>query len=85
MEFTYEDGTAPVPFPILVDDGAQVSTRLGLFRTEWDGSEVDQNVPTIFIIDADGVVQFKYHSQSTFDRPPYEYLFRVIERLVENN
>jgi len=85
LRFIYENGVAPVPFPILVDDGAVVSRQLGLFRTEWDRSDVDQNVPTIFILDSEGVVQFKYHSQSTVDRPPYEYLMRVIERLVENS
>lgn len=85
MQFSYESGNAPVPFPILVDDGAEVSRQLGLFRTEWGGSEVDQNVPTIFVLDAEGVVQFKYHSQSTVDRPSYDYLFRVIDRLIEND
>jgi peroxiredoxin len=84
-QFSYENGVVPVPFPILVDDGAEVSQRLGLFRTEWDRSTVEQNVPTIFILDAEGIVQFKYHSQTTFDRPSYEYLFRVIDRLVAND
>jgi len=80
--FTYEDGDTPVPFPILVDADRELSQRLGLFTTSWDRSDVEQNIPTIFILDSDGVVQFKYHSQTTFDRPSYEHLFRVIERMI---
>jgi alkyl hydroperoxide reductase subunit AhpC len=82
MTFTYEDGDAPVPFPILVDRDREVSQRLRLFTTNWDRSEVEQNIPTIFILDGEGVVQFKYHSQTTFDRPPYDYLFNVIDKLI---
>lgn len=83
--FTYQDDDIPVPFPILVDADREVSQRLRLFTTSWDRAEVDQNIPTIFILDAEGVVQFKYHSQTTFDRPGYDYLFRVIERLVTSD
>ncbi|KPK59291.1 MAG: hypothetical protein AMS21_10055 [Gemmatimonas sp. SG8_38_2] len=80
--FTYEDGYVPVPFPILVDAERELSQRLGLFTKSWDRSDVEQNIPTIFILDGDGVVQFKYHSQTTFDRPSYEYLFRVIDQMI---
>ncbi|MFC1529910.1 peroxiredoxin family protein [Gemmatimonadota bacterium] len=80
--FTFEDNQEHLVFPILVDDEAAVSKGLGLFRTEWGGSEVDQNVPTIFLLDGKGVVQFKYHSQTTFDRPGPDYLVRVLETLV---
>jgi len=31
------------------------------------------------------VVQFKYHSQTTFDRPGTDYLIRVLEKLVTGN
>ncbi len=80
--FTYDGGEIPVPFPILVDGDRTLSRRLRLFTTNWDGSEVEQNIPTIFLLDGEGVVQFKYHSQTTFDRPSPEYLVRVIERLL---
>jgi peroxiredoxin len=80
--FTYEDGEVPIPFPVLVDGEREVSQRLMLFTTNWDRSEVEQNIPTIFVLDGEGVVQFKYHSQTTFDRPEYDYLFNVIEKLI---
>jgi peroxiredoxin len=77
--FPYKEGEIPLPFPVLMDDGAAISTGLGLFTSEWGGSKVDQNVPTIYIVDKNGILQFKYFSQNTFDRPGPEYLLRVLE------
>lgn len=77
--FPYKEGEVPLPFPILMDDGAAISTGLGLFTTEWGGSKVEQNIPTVFIVDKNGILQFKYFSQNTFDRPSPEYLLRVLD------
>jgi peroxiredoxin len=77
--FTATKGHVPLPFPILVDADRTVSKGLGLFTTEWSGSKAEQNVPTVFVIDRSGVVQFKYHSQNTIDRPGAEYLARVVD------
>jgi peroxiredoxin len=82
-KFEYEPGNIPIPFPVLIDADQAFSQRLGLFTSSWGGAEVEQNVPTIFIVDGDGVVQFKYHSQSTVDRPGPDYLQRVMEDLVK--
>lgn len=71
----------PLPFPILVDAERHVSQGLGFFTTDWSGSNAEQNVPTVLIIDADGVLQFKYMSQNTVDRPPLEYLVQVMDVL----
>lgn len=79
MAFKATKGQVPVPFPILVDADRTVSKGLGLFTTEWSGSKADQNVPTVFVIDPSGVVQFKYHSQNTIDRPGADYLARVVD------
>lgn len=77
--FKAAKGQVPLPFPILVDADRAVSKGLGLFATEWSGSKVDQNVPTVFVIDPAGVVQFKYYSQNTIDRPAVEHLAKVVE------
>ncbi|MEE9500897.1 MAG: redoxin domain-containing protein [Candidatus Aminicenantaceae bacterium] len=77
--FPYEEGKVPLPFPILMDDGAVVSKGLGLFTTEWGGSKVEQNIPTVYIVDKNGILQFKYFSQNTFDRPGPDYLIRVLD------
>lgn len=77
--FSYEKGKVPFPFPILIDAERKLSKGLGIFATEWGGSKVDQNIPSVYIIDRDGIVQFKYISQSTFDRPSPEYLFRFLK------
>lgn len=84
-QLRYEAGSVPLPFPILIDADRAISQRLGLFTTNWGGAEAEQNVPTIFILDGDGVVQFKYYSQNTLDRPGPEYLLRVVENLVRND
>jgi peroxiredoxin len=77
--FSYKEGEVPLPFPILMDNGAAISTGLGLFTTEWGGSKVEQNVPTVYIVDKSGILQFKYFSQNTFDRPGPDYLLRVLD------
>ncbi len=77
--YLYEKGQVPFPFPVLIDEGARVSKGLGLFTLEWNGAKIDQNIPTVFLIDAKGIVRFKYISQTTFDRPLAEYLLKFLE------
>ena len=79
----FSSGPGATPFPILCDADRAVSTRLGLFAPEWDGATVAQNVPTVFIVDRNGVIRFKYTSQNTFDRPSASYLLEVVRRLVD--
>lgn len=81
-DFMYEDNRVPTPFPILIDSDRSLTGPLGIFTTEWSGSEIDQNIPTILLLDKQGLVQFKYMSQNTFDRPSPEYLFRFIRRML---
>lgn len=76
--FRAAKGAVPLPFPVLMDGDRIVSKGLGLFTTEWSGSKVDQNVPTVFVIDPAGVVQFKYFSQNTVDRPGVEHIAKVV-------
>jgi len=78
-DFSLEKGAILDPFPILVDGERTLSKKLDLFRTEWSGSKVDQNIPSVYIVDANGVLQFKYLGQNTTDRPGYDYLLKVLE------
>jgi peroxiredoxin len=77
--FQAKKGEVPTPFPILLDADRTLSKGLGIFAEEWSGSRVDQNIPSIYIVDAMGILQFKYISQNTFDRPGLPYLIRMIE------
>jgi peroxiredoxin len=77
--FKATKGDVPIPFPILMDADRTLSKGLGIFTTEWSGSKVDQQVPTVFVIDAGGIVRFKYFSQNTIDRPGAEYLAKVVD------
>lgn len=82
--FSYEKGQVPLPFPVLIDDGAKVATGLGVFTTEWGGSQIEQNVPTVYVVDKNGILQLKYISQNTFDRPSPEYILKVLSVLNKN-
>ncbi|MFC1660370.1 redoxin domain-containing protein [Gemmatimonadota bacterium] len=79
--FPSHQESVPTPFPILVDADRSLSEGLGFFTTDWGGSDAEQNIPTVLIIDATGVLQLKYMSQNTVDRPPLEYLVQVLEVL----
>jgi len=68
-------------FPILVDADHAVSSGLGFFTTDWNGSDAEQNIPTILIIDESGILRFKYMSQNTVDRPPLDYLVWFLDAL----
>jgi peroxiredoxin len=81
QRYLYEKGKVPLPFPVLLDPERKVCRGLGVFTTEWSGSKVDQNVPTLFVIDAQGIVQLKYISQNTFDRPTAAYLLHFMKKM----
>jgi len=77
--YHFEKGKVPTPFPILVDADRTLSKGLGIFTEEWSGSKAEQNIPSVFIVDPKGIVQFKYISQNTFDRPHLPYLLKMVE------
>jgi peroxiredoxin len=78
-DYALPKGTILTPFPVLVDGEQVLSKRLDLYRTEWTGGKAPQNIPSVYIIDAKGILQFKYISQNTVDRPTYPYLMKVLE------
>jgi peroxiredoxin len=80
--FNVKKGEAPQPFRILSDADHQLSERLYIFRTEWWGTNVDQNMPTFILLDTKGIVRFKYISQHTIDRPSSSYLLKVLDVLI---
>ena len=81
LDLSVKKGEVPTPFPILIDADRKLSKSLGLFMTEWGGGKVDQNIPSVYIVDAGGTLQFKYLGQNTVERPEYDYLFKVLEVL----
>ncbi len=79
--FKFDSKNFKLKFPVLFDVDKKVSKGLMLFKEEWGGTKVAQNVPTIFIIDEKGKVGFKYHSQMTNDRPDVKYLMKYLENM----
>ena len=80
-KYEIKEGEFSLIFPVLYDGEKTVSKGLGLFTEEWDRSKVEQNIPLFVLVDAQGIVQFKYLSQNTFDRPPFAYLIRFLEKM----
>jgi len=80
-DILFKKGEVPLPFPILIDAGHVVTGGLGIYTAEWGGSKIDQNIPTVVLVDTEGTVRFKHMGQNTWDRPSYEYLFRQMECL----
>ena len=80
--FDFSEKEVPLPLPILIDTDQEVSKGLDLSRTEWDGSKTLQNIPAVYIIDKDGILRFKYISQSTIDRPSPDYILNFIEKML---
>ncbi len=76
--YNYPSGEIDVPITILMDEDKELSKGLRLYTKEWGGTKTWQNMPTVYLLDKDAVVQFKYHSQYTNDRPTAEYIERVI-------
>ncbi|MGB9006120.1 MAG: redoxin domain-containing protein [Candidatus Aminicenantales bacterium] len=81
LDLSLKEGEVPLPFPLLLDADRKLSKTLGVFATEWSGSKVDQGIPSVFILDKNGVLQFKYISQNTADRPSYEYLMKILNMI----
>jgi peroxiredoxin len=80
--FSYKDDKYPFPFPILIDGDYAFSSKLGLYRKEWDGGKTGQNVPTIFILDEQSMVKFKFMAQNTLDRPNAKYLVEFVKKMM---
>jgi len=78
-KFNVKGGDVPELFPVLVDADRAVSRRFKLFTNFWDEVTVEQNIPTIYILDKAGNVRLKYQSQTTIDRPSFDYLFDFIK------
>ncbi len=76
------DGSVPLPFPILLDPERTVTGGLGLFQTEWGGTQAEQQIPTVMILDTEGVVRFKHLSQDTFDRPSARVIADTLEAVA---
>jgi peroxiredoxin len=81
-KFAMTKENSQAPFPILIDAERTLSEGLQLFTLFWDRSYVEQNIATVFLLDKEGVVRFKYFSQNTVDRPDAAFLLKFIERML---
>ncbi len=84
-DLSFEKGNVPVPFPLLMDEDRKLTRKLGLFTTDWSGSKAEQLIPSVFVLDGQGIVQFKYIGQNTWDRPGWDYMEKVLEVVNSGN
>jgi hypothetical protein len=82
-KYEFKKGEVPTPFPILIDSARAVSKTLGIFTTEWNGSKVEQDIPSVYLLDTNGILKFKYVSQTTADRPKNDYLLQVFDLFLK--
>lgn len=80
--FDFTSKKVPLPLPILLDGTFEVAKGLDLYRNEWNKGKADQNIPTIFIIDKEGIIRFKYIGQNATDRPSLDYILKFIEKMM---
>jgi peroxiredoxin len=67
--------------PVLVDENRTLSRNLKIFTNFWDGVSAEQNIASVFIIDKNGILRFKYIGQMTEDRPSVEFLLDFIKKM----
>jgi len=82
-KYEFTKGEVPTPFPILIDSARTVSKSLGIFTNDWGGSKVEQDIPSVYLLDKNGILKFKYVSQSTVDRPKNDYLLKVFDSFLK--
>lgn len=81
IDFSSEAGAIDISFPVLADEEQLVSKGFEIYDDK--KKEAPQNKPAVYILNTKGELKFKYISQNTFDRPSVEYLFNIIEKIVE--
>ncbi|MFA5803031.1 MAG: redoxin domain-containing protein [Melioribacteraceae bacterium] len=82
-KYEFTKGEVPTPFPILIDSARTVSKSLGIFTNEWNGSKVEQDIPSLYLLDKNGILKFKYVSQTTVDRPKNDYMLQVFDNFLK--
>ena len=72
----------PKSIPVLIDEKRAVSKKLKLFTEFWDGVQSEQNISAIFLVDKQGILQWKYIGQMTEDRPSMDHVLKVIDKML---
>jgi peroxiredoxin len=73
-------GDAPVPFPLLLDEGYKAVDQLGIRAQGLPGPFPDAK-PATYILDKQGKVVFAYVGTNTADRPSLKAVLGQLDRL----
>ena len=66
-----------IPFPVLYDPAAETVREFGVFDLLGDGLAT----PSTFVIDADGIIRWKYVGQRIGDRPSVDTILSQVAAL----
>jgi thiol-disulfide isomerase/thioredoxin len=76
-------GGVPDAFPVLVDEDRSLSKQLKIFTSFWDGVNSEQNIASVFLVDGNGILRWKYVSQMTEDRPSTDFLMQMVRETMQ--
>ena len=77
--FDLKQGVPDKAFPVLIDEKRTLSKQLKLFTNFWDGVQAEQNIASVYFIDKNGILKWKYVGQMTEDRPSTDYILKVVK------
>lgn len=81
IKFEVKENDPHSTIPVLLDENRTLSKQLKVFTHFWDGVTSDQNIASVFIIDKNGTLKFKYIGQMTEDRPTTEFLLDIVKNM----
>ncbi|MDP4117303.1 MAG: redoxin family protein, partial [Bacteroidota bacterium] len=81
LQFEVRENDSHNVIPVLLDENRTLSRQLKIFTNFWDGVSAEQNMASVFIIDKDDVLKFKYIGQMTEDRPSVQFLLDVVKNM----
>ena len=81
LKFDVKKDDSHTVIPVLIDEARILSRQLKIFTGFWDGISSEQNMASVFIVDKNGILKFKYIGQMTEDRPSVEFLLDFIKKM----
>lgn len=81
LTFDVKKDDSHTDIPVLIDENRALSRQVKIFTRFWDGVSSEQNMASVFIIDPNGILRFKYIGQMTEDRPGVAFLLDFIRKI----
>jgi peroxiredoxin len=76
-EILEEEGEDALPFPVLLDPGVKLVTKYNL-------EGIDLSRPSLFVLDAEGLVRYAYVGKKVSDRPSPDRILEELSALTKD-